>query len=218
LEKVIFNQSLAKRRKIMKGQTTLKLFKDQVRGKLFSLLLSWGLLLLIALIALTGCVSAVPEEGEQEQVESAAPVIEEVQVPSEDKAVSETTRLAENPELMAAGRYEATRADEGMTGSAFFAENPELMVADRYEAPIVEKKAGSRSAFFAANPELMAAGRYEAPTIDDAVMSDSTFFASNPELMAADRYSAKPTMTDSDILAENPELKVVRQYEAALKK
>ena len=37
----------------MKGQATLKVFKDQVRGKLFSLLLSGGLLLPIALIALS---------------------------------------------------------------------------------------------------------------------------------------------------------------------
>ena len=118
----------------MKGQTTLKSFKDQVRGKLTWLLLSWGLLLSITLIVLAGCVSAVPEEADQEQAESAAPVVGEVQVPSEDEAVSETTHLAENPELMVAERYAATRADEAVTGSNFFAENPELMAADRYSA------------------------------------------------------------------------------------
>lgn len=168
----------------MKRQDTLKLFAGQVRRKLSTLL---SLFVLVPVL-LAACVSALPKE---EQPEAVAPAVEEVQVTSEEEPVSDTPNLAENPELMVAGRYSAS---------------------------VIDNEETSGSTFFAANPELSVAGRYEPPTRDDEVASDSTTFANNPELVVAGRYHREHSLTESDILAENPELKVVRQYEAALKK
>lgn len=166
----------------MKRQDTFKLFKGQVQGKLSTLLLSWVLLLPIVL---TACVSALPEEA-QGQAERVAPLVEEAQVTNEAERVFGSTHLAENPELMIAGRYEGVVENEATGNSTFYAANPELMVAGRYIAPIVENEEGSSSTFFAANPELMVADRY---TPAEGV-TGSEFYANNPELMVAQRFTA----------------------------
>ena len=130
--------------------------KRQDTLKLSTLLL--GLMILLP-VALTACVSAVPEEEIQPEV--VAPVVEEVQVITEDELVSDSANLAENPELMVAGRYEGAE-NEVVSGSAFYAANPELLAADRYTVSVTKNRDMSDSEFFAANPEMMAAHRYTA--------------------------------------------------------
>jgi hypothetical protein len=97
---------------MMKSQITLKMFKDQVRGKLSWLLLSWGLLLPIALMALTGCVSTVPEEGEQKQVESAAPAIMANKNEQQQAIEAESARYTALADYFAAGEVSPQRAIE----------------------------------------------------------------------------------------------------------
>ena len=143
----------------MKQQDTFKLDKGQTRGMLSTLLLS---LVLILPVVVTACASALPEEAGPPEV--VAPVVEEAPVMREVEPVSDSTNLAENPELMIAGRYEGGVENDLVSGSAFYAANPELLAADRYSAAPVMAEATFNSTFFAENPELMAAHRYAAAT------------------------------------------------------
>ena len=129
-------------------------------------------------MTLTACIGGVSPEPAEDVAEPAAVVAPEVQ--------SDSTHLAANPELMAAGRFEGAADNETMTGSTFYAANPELMAAARNTAPAVRDEPLSGSTFLAANPEVMAAQRY-APA---ATTTDSEYYANNPELMAAQRFSA----------------------------
>ena len=129
-------------------------------------------------MTLTACIGGVSPEPVEYAPEPAAVVASE--------GPSDSTHLAANPELMAAGRFEGIAGDDPMTGSTFYAANPELMAAARHTAPTVGNEPLFGSAFFAANPEVMTAQR-SAPT---ETMTDSEYYANNPELMAAQRFSA----------------------------
>ncbi|HRV94889.1 MAG TPA: hypothetical protein P5526_22205 [Anaerolineae bacterium] len=102
-------------------------------------------------MTLTACIGGVSPEPAEDVAEPAAVVAPEVQ--------SDSTHLAANPELMAAGRNTApTVGNEPLSGSAFFAANPEVMTAQR-SAPT---ETMTDSEYYANNPELMAAQRFSA--------------------------------------------------------
>jgi hypothetical protein len=120
-------------------------------------------LVMLGLIALTACIQVSPEESGAEVSNSA-----EAFAPMEDEAVIDSTYLADNPELMAAGRYVAPVVESKETSGSTFTlirVNPESIMTGRY-GNLREDKSVTDSAFYAANPELITAHRYTAALED----------------------------------------------------
>ena len=82
-----------------------------------------------------------------------------------------------------------TKKIQQLAQSAAFVDNPELMAANRFQ-PAVSQVTPNDPTFLAANPELMVTQRYEFIG-QDGVTLGSTHYADNPELMVAERFQAE---------------------------
>ncbi|MCB9106052.1 MAG: superoxide dismutase family protein [Anaerolineales bacterium] len=124
--------------------------------------------------------------------------------------LAESSAMAANPELMAAGRYQPVEITIPQLDSADYAANPELLVVQRYEF-IGDETDALGSTQYAANPELLVAQRYEFVG-QDAGSLGSAADTATPEQLFADYYEfiAEDGL---GFYAANPELLVIQRYE-----
>ncbi|MCB0164287.1 MAG: superoxide dismutase family protein [Anaerolineae bacterium] len=152
--------------------------------------------------------------------------------------LSQSSALAANPELMAAGRHQPIEIKVPQLDSTAYAANPELLVVQRYEF-IGEDTGSLGSADDSTNPELLVAQRYEfvgedTGSLESAVSAadsdllfpryyefiateGSGYYAANPELLVIQRYEfigQEAGSVGSADYVDNPELMVADRYEA----